>query len=126
VIVSAVDDATVNAVNYARALRALQTRALHFVLHPERREEIERAWEERRLPIPLELVECPFRELGGPLLERLRSVTRQDDAIAAVILPEVVTGGRAHSLLHDRHGLYLRWLLLFEPRVVLSSVPYRV
>jgi hypothetical protein len=25
-----------------------------------------------------------------------------------------------------RTALYLRWLLLFEPRVVLSSVPYRL
>ncbi|TML97362.1 MAG: APC family permease [Actinobacteria bacterium] len=126
VIVSAVDDATVNAVNYARALHSFPTRALFFALHPEATEGIQEAWERRNLPISLEVVECPFRELANPLLDTLTPITRQKNAIAAVILPEPILGGPVRSIVQNRTALYLRWLLVFEPHVVLSSVPYRI
>ena len=126
VIVSAVDDATVNAVNYARALHSFPTRALFFALHPEATEGIQEAWERRNLPISLEVVECPFRELADPLLDTLTPITRHENGIAAVILPEPILGGPVRSIVQNRTALYLRWLLVFEPHVVLSSVPYRI
>jgi hypothetical protein len=125
VIVPAVDDATVNAVNYAQALHAFETRALYFALHPEKVDDARREWERRRLPIELEVIDCPFRELGGPLLDHVRRATHHRDGVAAVVLPEVLTGDRVQRPLNGRRALYLRWLLLFEPRVVLSTVPYR-
>jgi len=124
VLVQEVDDATVQALNYARSLHAFETRALFFALHPERTDALQGEWEARQIPIPLDVVECPFRELATPLLERLAPITRHRDGIAAVVLPELVNGGRLRSLAHNREALYLKWLLLFEPRVVLSSVPY--
>jgi amino acid transporter len=126
VIVFAVDDASVNALNYAVALHAFETHALYFELAPGSGEEVRREWERRDLPIALEVVDCPLREIGDPMLERVRRVTRHADGLAAVVMPEVVTGERLQSLLHNRRGLYLRWLLLFEPRVTLSTVPYRL
>ena len=126
VVVSAVDDPTVNAVNYARALHAFDTRALFFSLEPDAAEDVQREWSERELPLPLEVVECPFRELGDPLLDHIRAVTRHRDGIAAVVVPELFYSGRLRSLLHNHEALCLKWLLLFEPRVTLSSVPYRI
>jgi amino acid transporter len=126
VVVSAVDDPTVNAINYARALHAFDTRALFFALETDSPDEVRRQWSERDVPLPLEVVDCPYRELGDPLLDQLRAVTRHRDGIAVVVVPELVYGGRVRSLLHNREALYLKWLLLFEPRVTLSSVPYRL
>jgi hypothetical protein len=34
--------------------------------------------------------------------------------------------GRVHGLLHNQRALFIKRLLLFEPRVILSSVPYQV
>ena len=126
VVVSAVDDPTVNAVNYARTLHAFDTRALFFALEPDSADGVRRQWSERGLPLPLEIVDCPFREVGDPLLDHLRAVTRHRDGIAAVVVPELISSGRLRTLLHNREALYLKWLLLFEPRVTLSSVPYSV
>lgn len=126
VVVSTVDDPTVNAVNYARALHAFDTRALFFSLESEAGEAVQREWDSRDLPLPLEVVDCPFREVGDPLLDHVRAVTRHGDGVAAVIVPELFYGGRLRSLLHSHEALYLKWLLLFEPRVTLSSVPYRI
>jgi len=126
VVVSAIDDPTVNAVNYARTLHAFDTRALFFALEPDSADGVRREWRDRALPLPLEVVECPFREVGDPLLDHLRAVTRHQDGIAAVVVPELISAGRVRSLLHNGEALYLKWLLLFEPRVTLSSVPYSV
>jgi hypothetical protein len=40
-------------------------------------------------------------------------------------MPELVFSGSSR-LLHNQRALYLKRLLLFEPRVVLASVPYRL
>lgn len=49
----------------------------------------------------------------------------RNGAVAGVTVPEPILGGPLRSLVPNRAALYLRWLLLFEPRVVLTSVPYR-
>jgi hypothetical protein len=41
------------------------------------------------------------------------------------LLPELVLRGRARPL-HNQRALYIKRLLLFERRVILSSVPYQL
>ena len=40
-------------------------------------------------------------------------------------MPELVVRG-ASRVLHNQRALYLKRLLLFEPRVILVSVPYQL
>ena len=40
-------------------------------------------------------------------------------------MPELALHG-VQRLLHNQRALYVKRLLLFEPRVVLASVPYRL
>jgi hypothetical protein len=40
-------------------------------------------------------------------------------------MPELVVHG-PDRLLHNHRALYLKRLLLFEPRVILASVPYQL
>jgi phage baseplate assembly protein W len=42
-----------------------------------------------------------------------------------VVMPELIFSGLSRSL-HNQRALYIKRLLLFEPRVILSSVPYRL
>jgi len=42
-----------------------------------------------------------------------------------VVMPELVVRG-ARRVLHNQRALYLKRLLLFEPRVILVSVPYQL
>ena len=81
------------------------------------------AWIERGFDVPLVMVEAPFRELGVPLLEEIRSHTSRGDTIVTVVLPEVVPRRWWQSLLHGQTALYFKRLLLFEPHVVVTSVP---
>jgi hypothetical protein len=45
--------------------------------------------------------------------------------VVNVVMPEIVVRGWAR-LLHNQRALYIKRLLLFEPRVILTSVPYRL
>ena len=126
VFVSAAHDAAIRAVNYARSLRAPETRAVFFAFDQEQVEQIQREWEDTRIPLELDIVEAPFRDLGPPMLEEIRRITSHPTAIASVIVPEVAVSKRRHYLLHNQRALYIKRLLLFEPRVILSSVPYKI
>jgi hypothetical protein len=75
--------------------------------------------------IPLEIEEAPFRDLGDPLLRYLRRITADPDTVAVVLMPELVFSGTGR-LLHNQRALYVKRLLLFEPRVILGSVSYRM
>ena len=90
VFVSAVHDATVRAVNYALALGATETRAVHFDLDPDTSRRIEEEWFDRRLGIPLDVVEAPFRDLTGPMLAEVHRYTARSDTLVTVVLPEFV------------------------------------
>jgi hypothetical protein len=124
VFVSSAHDATVRAMNYARSLRAAETRAVSVALDEEEVPDLMRRWADLGIGIPLDVVEAPFRDLGPPVLEEVRRVTQDPKAVAAVIIPEFVVRRWWHPILHNNRALFMKRLLLFEPRVILSSVPF--
>jgi amino acid transporter len=125
VIVSDVNAVSMRAVNYVRALGIEDTRAIHFAFGHEEARDLRRAWDERGPRIPLEVDEAPYRDIGRPLLRYLRTLTEEEGADVLVVMPELVTRGW-HRLLHNQRALYIKRLLLFEPRVILASVPYQL
>ncbi len=124
VFVSAVHDATVRAVNYARSLEASETRAIYFDMDPDQERTLEAEWATSGLEIPLDIVEAPFRDLAGPMLEEIRRYTARPDTLVLVVIPELVLTKWRHLLLHNQNALFVKRLLLFEPQTVLASVPY--
>jgi amino acid transporter len=123
--VSSVNDATMWAVNYVRTLQATQLRAIHFSLEPEATGKVLDDWVNAGAPIPLEIVEAPFRDLRAPMLELVRAETSRGDTLAAVVAPEYVVKKR-HWVLHNQSALFVKRLFLNEPRVILTSVPWSV
>jgi hypothetical protein len=73
----------------------------------------------------LDTVEAPYRDLGDPLLHYLRALTADGETVVNVIMPELVVRGW-RRLLHNQRALYIKRLLLVEPGVILSSVPYQL
>jgi Amino acid permease len=124
VLVSGVHAASLRAMNYARSLGLDEVAGLYFAFEDDDAADVERAWRGEHLEFPLEIVDAPYRDLGPPLLGRLRELTAAGAAVS-VIMPEVVVPG-VRKLLHNQRALYVKRLLLFEPRVFLSSVPYHL
>jgi len=125
ILVSGAHAASMRALHYAQTLGFDDTRAIHFAFEADEGDRLRRDWAELAMPVPLEIEEAPFRDLGEPLLAYLRRITADPDAVAVVIMPELVLSGSVR-LLHNQRALYIKRLLLFEPRVILASVPYRL
>jgi len=125
VLVSDVNAASMRAVNYARTLGIKDTLAVNFAFSAVEREAIRREWLAQGPRIPLEVDEAPYRDIGTPLLSYLRRLTEDGTTEAIVVMPELVLHGPRRAL-HNQRALYLKRLLLFEPRVILASVPYQL
>jgi hypothetical protein len=113
VVAGRLDDATRQAVDYAQSLGVDDLRAVHFG---------ERSWDEAELGIPVD-DEPQEGRLGDAMLAYARRLTEDPTVSVNVVLPE-----RIDMTLHrlrSRGALAIKRCLLFEPHVILSSVPHR-
>ena len=125
VLLSGVHGGSMRAIEYARALGVEDTRAVSFAFDREEAQRFEREWLTAGPAIPLDLSDAPYRDVGDPLLAYLRELTADEGTAVNVVMPEIVVRGWAR-LLHNQRALYIKRLLLLEPRVILSSVPYQL
>jgi hypothetical protein len=123
--VSAVHGATVRAVLYAKSLHA-RVHGIFFASDPEDVESIQEQWAAWEMDIPLSIIDAPFRDIRRPLLAEVRRYTTHEDTVVTVVLPEFVARRWWEHLLHNQVGLYIKRMLLFEPNVVVTSVPFHV
>jgi amino acid transporter len=123
--VSTMNAVSLRALIYARSLGFADTTAVYFSFDEDDAAAMRREWQKFPTGLPLEVIDAPYRDLGKPLLGYLRDITSDPDAVAVVVMPELIVRG-TDRLLHNQRALYLKRLLLFEPRVILSSVPYQL
>jgi hypothetical protein len=84
-----------------------------------------RDWEQRGMPIPLVVIESPYRETVRPLLQYVRQLRRDYPGdVISIIIPEYVVRHWWQNLLHNQTALRLKARLLFEPSVTVTSVPW--
>lgn len=124
--VSGVHDGTVRAADLAASLRATTAEAVFFATDPDDVRPVMEELTRREMPLPLTVVEAPFRDIGPPLLAEVRRHTSHAGTIVTVVLPEFVVSRWWEHLLHNQTGLFVKRLLFFEPGVVLASVPYHL
>jgi len=124
--VSAVHDATVRAVIYAKSLSPARIEAMFFVSDPDEVGNVVDEWHERKIDVPLVMVEAPFREYGEPMLAEVRNYTGHGDTIVTVVLPEFIPRHWWENLLHNQTAFYFKRMLLFEPNVVVTDVPFHL
>jgi hypothetical protein len=124
--VSGVHAATVRAVTYALSLEATEIMAVFFSTDRGDEQVLAGAWIDWRMGVPLAIVDAPFRDLSEPMLEEVRRYTAREGTIVTVVLPELVVAHWWEQLLHGQSALFFKRLLLFEPAVVVTSVPFHV
>ena len=123
---SELNAASRHALDYALGLGSDNVYGLHVELGSADASQTRAAWAARSLPIPIKVVESPYRDLGAPLLAEIRAITADPDAVCVVVMPEIISPHRWQRILHNQRALFIKRLLLFEERVVLTSVPYRL
>lgn len=124
VLVSRIDASSLQAIAYARATRPSTLVALHVLTDRSDVDQLTRTWEDRRIQVPLTMVESPFRDLTTPIVDYVRGVRRDSPRdIVAVFVPEYVVTRWWEALLHNQSALRLKARLLFVPGVISISVP---
>jgi amino acid transporter len=127
VLVSAVHNATLQAIEYAETLQATDIRAVSFGLDPEATEKLGNDWLDARIPHPLEIEDSPYRDIGRSLTSYIKQFEADGlRRVVTVVLPEFVVEKRRHQILHGQTALVVKRHLLFEKGVVAASVPYHV
>jgi amino acid transporter len=84
-------------------------------------------WEKLSIDIPLKVIESPYREITRPVIgyiKRLRKSGPRD--VINVYIPEYVVGRWWENVLHNQSSLRLKGRLLFEPSVMVTSVPWQL
>jgi amino acid transporter len=125
VLVSDVSAPAMRAVNYAGTLAVEDTAAVHFAFSEDEARHFRRDWRDSSPRIGLEVDAAPYRDLADPLLRHLRALTADGETEVIVVMPELIVRGW-RRVLHNQRALYVKRVLLFEPRVVLASVPYQL
>ncbi len=127
VLVAKLHRPTLRAVAYARATRPDVLEAVTVNVDDAETRRLVRDWEAREIPVPLKVVESPYREITKPVLDyvkRVRSKNPRD--IVTVFVPEYVVGRWWEQVLHNQSALRIKARLLFQPGVMVVSVPWQL
>ena len=127
VLVSHLHRPTMRALAYARASRPHVLEALTVGVDPDEVDLLRQQWEELAIPVPLRVLDSPFREITRPVLTYVRAIRRDSPRdLVVVYIPEYVVGHWWEQLLHNQSALRLKGRLLFTPGVVVASVPWQL
>jgi amino acid transporter len=84
-------------------------------------------WEDRGVPVPLVVIESPYRETVRPVLRYVRHLRREYPGdVISVVIPEYVVSRWWEHLLHNQTALRLKGRLRLEAAVTVTSVPWLV
>jgi amino acid transporter len=127
VLVSKLHLPTMRAIAYARATRPDVLEGITVNVDDDDTRELVATWEAKNLPFPLKVVESPYREITRPLLEYVKRIRRDSPRdVVTVFIPEYVVGRWWEQLLHNQSALRLKSRLLFQPGVMVTSVPWQL
>jgi len=126
VLVKDIDRRLVRAIQYAKSLRADKLEAVSVDISGKA-EEFRAQWEEAGFGVRLTVIDSPYREILGPIMDYIRSIPRPTpDHVVTVILPEYAPEHPADAVLHDQTSFWLKQQLFGEPGVILTDVPYHL
>jgi amino acid transporter len=126
VLIEGLDRASLAALQYATQLHPLAITALHVAVDPDRARRLAHLWAKVRIPIPLEVVDCPDRNLLACTEREVHERVR-DDTELTVLVPRRRFASRRHELLlHDRTSAGLVRVLGDHNNVNVTIVPYQL
>jgi amino acid transporter len=127
VLVSSLHMASKRALRYARATRPDVLEAITVNVDDRDTRKLVSEWEASDITVPLKVIASPYREITGPVIEYVRRVRRESPRdVVTVFIPEYVVGHWWEQILHNQSALRLKGRLLFEPGVMVTSVPWQL
>jgi amino acid transporter len=127
VLVSKLHKPTLRALAFARATRPDALTALTVNVDEADTRALQADWDRYDIPVPLTVLESPFREITRPVLDYVRDIRRSSPReLVVVFVPQYVVGHWWENLLHNQSALRLRTRLQFQPGVMITTVPWQL
>ncbi|MGH3646573.1 MAG: APC family permease [Micromonosporaceae bacterium] len=127
VLVSKLHLAALRAIAAARATRPDTLTAVTVNVDEDDTRALQREWERRGIPVPLAVLESPYREITRPITDYVKRLRRKSPRdMVTVFIPQYVVGRWWEHLLHNQSALRIRTRLMYEPGVMVTSVPYQL
>ncbi|MFJ9363796.1 APC family permease [Nocardia sp. NPDC101769] len=127
VLVSKLHLPTKRALAYARATRPDTLEAITVNVDEPDTRALVREWEHSDVAVTLKVIESPYREITKPVVDYVKRVRKDSPRdVVTVFIPEYVVGHWWEQLLHNQSALRLKGRLLFEPGVMVTSVPWQL
>ena len=93
ILVSKIHKPTLRAIAYARAARPTTIEALTVNVDPGEAERLTAEWERRHIPVPLKVLDSPYREVTRPVISYVKEIRRSSPRdLVTVYIPEYVVG----------------------------------
>jgi amino acid transporter len=125
--IGGINPAVLQAIGYARAMRPDHVVAVKVVPDEAARIEALEAWEGLGCGIPLDIVESPYRDLAGPIIDHIDQIdSLYGGDLITVLIPEYVVHHWWHHALHNQSALVLKARLLHRPNTAVTSLPIQV
>jgi hypothetical protein len=127
VLVSKLHLPTLRAMAYAKATRPDTLEAITVNVDDAETRQLVHRWQESDITVPLKVIASPYREITRPVLDYVKRVSRESPrTVVTVFIPEYVVGHWWEHVLHNQSALRLKGRLLFEPGVMVTSVPWQL
>lgn len=127
VLVSKLHLPTMRALAYARATRPDVLEAITVSVDDAETRALVHKWEDSDISTPLKVIASPYREITRPVLDYVKRVSKESPrTVVTVFIPEYVVGHWWEQVLHNQSALRLKGRLLFEPNVMVTSVPWQL
>jgi len=127
VLVARLQRPALRAIAYAKASRHTTLTAIGVKIEASAARELQRRWSELEIGVPLVILDSPYRDIVGPVMEYVKSVHRESPRdVVVMYVPEYIVGRWWEQFLHNRSTSRLRSLLLRTPGVVVAAVPWHL
>ncbi len=125
VLLEDLDRAAIGALQYARQLNPLHITAIHVAVDPDHARHLAELWARINLPVALDLVDCPDRNLLACAHQTVAEFVRPDTEVT-VLVPKRGYAKFWHRVLHDRSSTGLFKVLGNTDGVNVVIVPFRL
>jgi amino acid transporter len=125
ILVNRLQKPVLKAIDYAIAAEHSKTLAVHVALNAEDGRQLQREWRERRMPVPLVILDSPYRSFAQPVAEFIdRYREKHGSSVVTVYLPQYIVGHWWEALLHNRRARRIATQLMLVHGVSITLVPW--
>ena len=125
ILVNRLQKPVMKAIDYALAANHDKTLAVHIAVSAEESEALQVQWAKRGIPVPLVIIESPYRTFASPVAQFIKEYrATHGSSVITVYLPQYIVGHWWETLLHNRRSRRIANQLMLVHGVSITLVPW--